>query len=124
MEDHPNFNFAKLVDGILRAKKITRTNLGQRTGFERKTFYRIIVRGEIPPKKTVITLGVALGLNLEQMHIFLYYAGYLFSSVIEVDQYYVELIHKFGGEGYDRIDRINEQLELRKVEEKHLLGKQ
>lgn len=92
-----------------------------RTGYDRKLMARIR-NGHIPEKETVITLGVALGLNIEEMRMFLGYAGYLLSPTIQIDKYYVEIIESVGGKCPDRVDLCNEMLCAKNVEKKYLLG--
>ena len=122
MENHPNLNFARLFDGILRAKNITHEDLEARTGYSRKTFSNIINKEHIPKKKTVITIGIALGLNIEQMHVFLYYAGYVLSVAIRVDNYYIEVIKEIKEDTIARVVQCNDKLKLKKLNKRYLLG--
>lgn len=121
MKEHPRFTFANLVDVIINAKGVKVSELCGQTGYNKTTIHNIRYKGHIPEKKTVITLGIALGLNLEQMEVFLFKAGYVFCPSIENDVKYMSVIMKFGS-GNSRIIDCNIELDNLGLKDSELLG--
>ena len=75
VENHPNLTFARLVDGIIHAKGIKIRELAKAVGCNRRTITRICNGDNIPKKETAIAIGIAVGLNINQMNIFLFFCG-------------------------------------------------
>lgn len=101
---------------------MTCLNLAYITGYDRSMFTRIR-NGYIPPKKTVISLGIALGLNINEMEEFLYYAGYVFSEKVPIDVLYRKTINQVNEKNLVlRFDECNDVLRAEKVGERYLLG--
>lgn len=71
VENHPNLTFARLVDGIIQAKGIKICELAEAIGCNPKTITRICNGYYHPPKHKVISIGLALGLNINEMNMFL-----------------------------------------------------
>lgn len=122
MNIHHNSSFAELFDEMRCLRRMTCIRLSDVTGFNRIMFSRIM-NGHIPKKVNVITIGVALLLNLNEMEIFLAKAGYVFSSTVVSDIIYKEAINSLKEKNpLKRIIECNEYLEARGLKEKFLLG--
>lgn len=122
MENQCSSCFAELIAGILKAKKTTRKQLAEMMGYDRDLFTRI-GNGEVPETRIVITIGVALGLEIQQIEVLLYYTGHIL--VTPIDKKYEEVITKISGRkevGLRRILACNEELKKMKVSENQLLG--
>lgn len=113
--------FAKLVDGLLKAKGMRYKDIAQKTGLNSKIFTRIN-SGHIPKKLTVLTIGVALALELSEIEFFLWIAGYCFSPTELVDQTYQEVIPNVDLNDIDRITSCNDMLKERGISSEFLLG--
>lgn len=121
VEKHPSLSFAELVDALLIAKEIKISTLANQTGYDRKTITRICQNECMPHKKTVLTMGVAFGLNLVEMYYFLFKTGYTLCPTIPLDSIYIRVIQKVGGSGKKRIDKCIEELKTNGVKKKNLL---
>lgn len=90
-------------------------------GYNRKTFTRIF-NGNHVDKKTVISIGVAFGLNFEHMQMFLDLQGYALTPTIPLEEKYIEVIQKINGRGGKRIAECNIALIELGIEEQYLFG--
>lgn len=124
MEESRNWNFARLFADVFEAKNIKCQALADAVGCTTKTLNRISNKKQIPRKTLAIALGVALGLNLDEMILFLYYAGYTLSYALDVDKNYIQAIKKTEGmSGEKRINACDTILYDNNVEEKDWLLK-
>lgn len=124
MEESRNWNFARLFVDIFEAKNMNFTTLANAVGCSTKTLTRICNDEQIPSKKLVIALGVALGLTLNEICLFLYYAGYTLSVALKIDKNYIQAIKNTEGmSGAKRIIDCNTILSDNKIEEKDWLFK-
>ncbi len=121
VENHPDLTFAKLTDGLIKAKGMRYKDIAQKTGLDPKIFTRIN-DGHIPRKVTVLTIGVALALGLSDIEIFLWIAGYCFSPTELLDQTYQEVISNVDLNDIDRITSCNDMLKERGISSEFLLG--
>ena len=107
VENHPDLTFARLVDGIIQAKDIKICELAEAIGCDPKTIRRICNGCYHPPKHKVISIGLALGLNINEMNMFLLYAGYSLMPTSPDDKYYEYVIRQNKGSGISRIIDCN-----------------
>lgn len=115
-------NFAQLVDEMINAKKISRTRLAEIIGYDRKIFNRL--SDYIPPKTTIIGIGVVFGFGVKEMNLFLRLAGYTLCETLPQDAKYIDVIQTIKGSGAKRFVACNEKLHDLGINEKYLLGKQ
>lgn len=119
-----NWNFARLFEDVFVAKNIKCQTLADTVGCTTRTLTRFFNGEKLPSKRLAIALGVALGLNLDEMILFLYYAGYTLSYTLDVDRNYIQAIKKTEGmSGTKRIFDCDTILCNNNVQEKNWLLK-
>ena len=105
----PNLTFQSLVDGLIEEKKMCVNSLAEAVGCDRATIRRNR-DGTNKKKAIIVSMGIALGLNLSEMYYFLYYAGITLCPAIPVDKCYISAIETTKGFGLSRVKRCNEIL--------------
>lgn len=123
VKNNPHISFADLMDGLRRAKNVNIKDLMEDSGISVRNYSRYGSQEIIPSKRTAITIGVVLGLNIDELHYFLALAGYVLSPRLLVDNAYTDAIQKNKGDGSSRIINCNLTLAKHNIEEKYLLGR-
>ena len=98
-----------MVDGLLEEKKMSIKSLAEAVGCDRATIRRNR-DGTNKKKAVIISMGIALGLNLSEMYYFLYYAGLTLCPAIPVEKCYISAIESTKGFGLSRVTKCNEFL--------------
>lgn len=114
----PELTFPDSVEAYIKEASLTKVDLANIIGCDRSIFKKI-KKGFIPSKKTVIAMGIALGLESKTMDEFLYLAGYVLCLEMPDDKIYITVINETKGKGLKRINECNEKLEKIGVNEKN-----
>ena len=116
-----SYTFKELVEEVLQFKGWKQRDLEEATCFTHKTMNRCL-NGETFNKQTLISICVALGIDLVLTMIFLMSRGILLNPITnEIDNKYMIFISKNvatknienKGDGFDRIIKCNEFIQER-----------
>ena len=110
-----------MFEEICKAKKLKFTLLGRRTGYNVAMFTKIR-QGYIPPKVTLISIAIALELDILEIQKFLICAGYLLSPFVWLDRKYIKAIKRTSRRTRNRVECCNEYLKKLGVKEAFLFG--
>ena len=98
-----------MVDGLLEEKKMSANSLAEAVGCDRATIRRNR-DGTNTKKAIIVSMGIALGLNLNEMYYFLFYAGITLCPAIPVEKCYISAIENTKGFGLSRVKKCNDIL--------------
>lgn len=120
VEEHPRTTLADVLDGLCKARKITKSQLAVQMGCDAKVFTRMCST-ERTNLKVLVAFGIVIGFNLKEIQALLLIGGQALRDSSSVDSKYMDAIENFEGKGIKRLDACNEYLKNCKIKEKYLL---
>lgn len=117
------YSFKTLFNEYKKEKKITDSMIACNIGFNPRLFRKIQNKNFIPPKLTVLSICVGMGLTTDEIAVLLFSAGYVLSPWSEIDRCYLEILDDLQEKNLvNRINEFNEKLGNRNIQEQYYLG--